>query len=244
MKLTESGFKFFFRGGITQPPEWAIMPKYWIKRGWKTMAFLSLNDDYGKANSGGLAKTFEANGGKVLGYDWYGLKDTDMYTQLKKIKEMKPDVVSTSGQTEQASLIIRQGKEVWPEIQLVMSGGLDPKRLLELAGSATEGMIFATPEPPATPSTIAFDKKYEGQFKVPVFWGYSKLSYDNVMVLAKAFERAGKVDDPDALREAMLATDYDGLVGHWKFDKTGNSFLPWYYARFEKGKAIVFDPAK
>ena len=57
--------------------------------------------------------------------EWFGLKDTDMYTQLKKIKEMKPDVVPTSGQTEPSSLIMRQGKEVWPEIKLVMWGALD-----------------------------------------------------------------------------------------------------------------------
>jgi branched-chain amino acid transport system substrate-binding protein len=245
MKLTESGFRYFFRGVPTQVPEWVNMPKYWLKQGWKTMAFLSLNDDYGKFNSSGLAKTFEENGGKVLGFEWYSLKDTDMYTQLKKIKEMKPDIVSTSGQTEQGSLIIRQGKEVWPEIRLHMSGGMDPKRLLDLAGSLVEGVTFSTPEPPPTPATIAFDKKYVEKFKVPVFWGYSKLPYDSMMVIAKAYQRAGKVDDPEALREAMLATDYDGLIGHWNFDKTGNSFLVWYYARFEKeGRVIIFDPRK
>ncbi len=244
MKATQSGFKYYFRGAPAQIQEWAIMPKYWIRQGWKTAAFLAINDDNGRGNAEGLAKTLEAIGGKALGFEWYTYKDVDMYTQLKKIKEMKPDVLSITATTQQLSLIIRQAKEVWPEARILSSGGQDANRLLELAGSATEGLFFTTPEPPQTPQTIAFDKEYENLFGVAPFWGYSKSAYDSTMILAKAFERAGKIDDPEALRDAMRATDYYGLVGHFRFDETGNNSLPWYYGRFEKGKVIIFDPRK
>lgn len=241
--LTTGEFEYFFRGGVIRVTEWEDLPPYWVDQGWTTAAFLSLNDDYGQSNSEGLAESYEAAGGEVVGTEFFSLEQEDFYALLQSLSRTDATMLSTSSQTEQAGLIARQAHEVWPDVQLVMSGGLDPVRLVEIAGAeALEGMIFATPEPAPTEERLAFDAEYESRYGETPFWGYSKGAYDNMHLLVQAFQDAGTVDDPEALRQALIDIEYEGLLGTYDFDETGENFLPWYYARMEDGEPVIFDP--
>lgn len=48
------------------------------------------------------------------------------------------------------------------------------------------------------------------------------MSYDSVQILVDAFKRAGTVDDSEALRDAIQATDMDLPSGHLVFDENRN----------------------
>lgn len=49
----------------------------------------------------------------------------------------------------------------------------------------------------------------------------SPLAYDAVMLLAEAITRAGSTD-PEAIRDSLQDTDYQGATGRITFDKNGD----------------------
>lgn len=234
-KLTTSGFKYFFRGRVTTHNNLADAAKFFSEIGpYKKIGMLAINDDWGKGDLELYPVEWEKLGVQVTSKEVFDQGQTDFYPVLSKILKTKPEALFITASTEPAALIFKQARELDPTIPLLTSGGIDPSKCAELAGSAIDGVWFWSTDPPMTSEIAAFDKRYKEEFKLESM-SNAKSGYDVMMMTAKAISAAGTVTDSKKIRDALSKTEYDGYAGHYNFDESGDSFLKMSFGHFEGG---------
>jgi branched-chain amino acid transport system substrate-binding protein len=241
-KLTEVGNKWFFRGGPTSANAVGSMTKYVKKLGFKSLAHVAINDDWGRNTAAINKEHQEKVGVKVVTQEFYEHGTSDFYSILTKIKGLKPEAIFLITETKACSILIRQAREVCPEIPLLESGGSDPYLLLKLSPQAAEGMYVANrgPEldnPKIAPLVTRYRDKYKGD---PMSYVWS--GYDVLMMFVQALERAGTVTDTEKIREAMTKTNYQGLMGHYFFNEKNNNSLDIWIGEIKGGKVHLWTP--
>ncbi len=239
-KLTTSGFTYFFRGRVTTHNNIGEAAQFWLDRGgYKKVAMLAINDDWGRGDTTLYPPLWEKAGAKVVATEYFDNGQTDFYPVLNKILKAKPDMLFVTASTEPAALIFKQMREIAPTLPLITSGGIDPVKTLELAGGKVlEGIWFWSVDPPMTPEIAAFDKRYKEEFKVDSM-SNAKSGYDVMMLVAKALEAAGTVTDRKAIRDALSKTTYDGYQGHYNFAASGDSYLKMNFGLFKDGAFLI-----
>ena len=67
---------------------------------------------------------------------------------------------------------------------------------------------------------------------------FSAAGYQTVYIVAEAIKRAGSTDG-DKLREALAKTDYNGLMGNYRFDDKGQAYNFNVYITENKGNDTI-----
>jgi branched-chain amino acid transport system substrate-binding protein len=81
-------------------------------------------------------------------------------------------------------------------------------------------------ESEATEWTMEFYRAYEERWGLPPEGYGTSSSYMAIYILKDAIERAGTVDDADALVEALEETDLMGVYGRIRFDPERHQVIP------------------
>jgi branched-chain amino acid transport system substrate-binding protein len=241
-KLTEVGNKWFFRGGPTSANAVGSMTKYVKKLGFKSIAHVAINDDWGRNTAAINKEHQEKIGVKIVTQEFYEHGTSDFYSILTKIKGLKPEAIFMITETKACSILIRQAREVCPEIKLLEGGGSDPYLLLKLSPQAAEGMYCANRGPALdNPKIAPFVTRYRDKYKGdPMSYVWS--GYDVLMMFVQALERAGTVTDTEKIREAMTKTNYQGLMGHYFFNEKNNNSLDIWIGEIKGGKVHLWTP--
>lgn len=165
---------------------------------------------------------FEQLGGEILLAEGHQEGDTDFRATLRKVKQLKPDVVFLPSYLREMAVLLKQDRELGIRTQfLSVSSFYDPK-LLELAGNAAEGVIFSAPyyNPQSNdPLVTEFVNQHAKRFgKEPSIWaGYG---YDVVRVAAQGLKGE---KTPEAIKRALYSiADYPGVTGSITFDSNGD----------------------
>ncbi len=187
----------------------------------KTIALMYANDDAFSKSGFDTMKAASREGGAEhrSTIESFGSKDTDFSAQLTKIKGLKPDAVGISALVEPVAGVLLQARQLGfgKETQFIGGNGSNSPKLGEIAGAAANGLIVGSPwfigkDDPANKRFVAdFHKKYgrdPDQFAAQ--------AYDTMHIVAAALDRAGGTEN-DKLREALLATKYDGVMGPFTF---------------------------
>ncbi len=139
---TKEGHKYLFRLNATSVMMSDTYSKFICdKMGIKNIAFITINDDYGRLEVDNYRKLLGACGIEVLGNEFYNKDDTDFTTALTKIKALNPDAIYVSAiNTAQGATIYRQIKQTgYKGTTIASAGNMNPK-LVELSGPALEGV--------------------------------------------------------------------------------------------------------
>ncbi len=235
--VTNRGLKYVFR---TSPnsPMFLMGMNNWLAevKKPKTVAFFMENSDYGRDGQ----KIWEAQskkiGSKVLGSFYFEIGDTDFTTQISKLKKLNPDVVFNIASTTEAALIQKQAKELGYVTQWIGVGGQFTQAYFKMTGAISEFAMGSSLEPTKAmkdPVTAAFVKAYMKKYPGSRPGIFSSQGYDNLMVIADAIKRAGKLSgdlakDRTAVRDALKTTDLKLSQGPIKFGPDGqvNTLLP------------------
>ncbi len=226
-KNTPGDLWFFraFPGSNSQGTQSAEDVVYRLKK--TKLAILYENTAYGKS----LEKTFREvttnAGATILASDSYNHGDTDFYSQLTKLKTLKPEGIYIAGLIAEGAAILRQARELGLNTQFIGSGGLMSDQLMKLAKEGAEGFAVSTMYEPSTNNPVGaeFGKQYFKRFNKNANT-HSALGYDAMSVLADAIKRAGSTDGV-AIRDALVATREFKLVQGppgtvAKFDEQGS----------------------
>jgi branched-chain amino acid transport system substrate-binding protein len=190
------------------------------KYGVKSIALMYANDDaFSKSGFDSMKAAAEKLGLNIVDIESFGSKDTDFSAQLTKIKSLKPDAVAISALVEPVSGVLLQARQLGFDEHTVFIGGngSNSPKLGQIAGKAANGLIVGTPwfigkdDPKNQQFVAAFRKKYN---KDPD--QFAAQAYDTMFIVAQAIDRAGAAD-PDKIREALLKTKYDGVLGPFTF---------------------------
>lgn len=223
-------YKYVFRLCLNAP--------YLVNYLSKTMEFIGkehkLNKAYivvqdvlwAKGTGAGLDKWMKANGWDVVGMDTYPTGASDFSSSLSKAKAGGAQVIVPIFDMPQSGILLKQARGM--KVPALMAGFVSPAA----PGSAwktfegeVEGLVnflFEIGPMPvkASPKSVQFYENYTkkyGQEMANKLSGHGPgPSYDSVYLLAAAIEKAGSLD-PDAIVEAIKATDMEGVIGKIKF---------------------------
>ncbi len=188
------------------------------KRGITKVALITGNggfDKSGRAQCFALAPKY---GIEIVADEKYGNADTDMTTQLTKIRGTDAQAILNFGFGKAPAIVVKNVRQLGIKLPIYESHGVASKKFIELAGSAAEGvrlpaaaLIVADQLPADDPQKkvlLAYKKKYEAKYgPVSTFGGHA---YDALFIAVGAIERA-KSTDPAKIRDEIEKTH--GFVG-------------------------------
>mgnify|MGYP001607473944 FL=1 len=150
----------------------------------------------------------------------YDPADTDMRTQLIKIKEANPEAWFSCGLYQDIGLVYKQAKELdfdKPSFSMV---AIENSKLFDIAGDTAEGVIF-TATKFSCEDAQAFCDKFKLKYnKFPDY--RAAFGYDSLLLVAKAMEENGY--SSEEIQKGLLdIKDFDGATGKTTFDAEGNA---------------------
>lgn len=203
----------------------------WMKDlGAKKVFIAHDNELYGKGLADVFREAAKKQGLTEVGYE--AAPKADNYRALaNKIKESGADFVYYGGiEDNNPHLLVRDLKDVAPNVKFMGPDGTATTNFLKSAGAAVEGAYFTFGGIPPSEYTgkakewaTAYQKKYNGQPEVYAIYGY-----EAAKVVLKAIEKAGaKATDRATVRDNIMGTkDFEGVLGQkWSFSPEGDTSI-------------------
>jgi branched-chain amino acid transport system substrate-binding protein len=181
---------------------------------------VNTSDDYSLGLAQMFRDIFTQAGGAILWEGQYRKETLDFQDLLQHIAQLKPDVTFLPGHSRDSALIARQaanlgihtqflGGDAWQQI------AQDPEAI-----KAVEGAYFTSHWHPDVTSSQSQHLKtiFRAQYGEDLFALGPVLTYDAVLILADAIQRAQSLDR-QAIRDALAATqNFIGASGTITFD--------------------------
>lgn len=240
--VTAKGHKYLFRLNATSGMMSAKYSQEICNRiKPKSVAFITINDDFGRLEIENYTKLLGACGVEIKGNEFYNRNDTDFTVALTKLRGLNADAIYVSAiNTSQGATIYRQARQVGYKGTLIASAGNMNPKLVELAGPALEGVYSISLYAPDSNNQMLKDwtAQYGKMFKnQPAFIG--TLGAQAVRVLAAAAEKAGSSRDHDKVATALKSQTWPTLLGDIKFDETGQAIQNLYLIKVDKGNIVT-----
>ena len=223
-KLTEKHLTYTFRTHVIDPDRVALWNKWITQQGFKRVAVLAENTDYGIGLAEETKKQFASMGVKAeLKTIIFDRAVVDLTPQLLEIKNWKPDLFINIGIGTPVYLISKQAYDVGliPATPMLISYDAPARpeywKNLGEKGNYATFIIYYHPTMKLTPRGEAFRTRYREQFKEEPVYGALN-AYAQVMLLADAIN-AAKSDKPDDIVKALLGGKFTGWNGTISFPK-------------------------
>ena len=198
---------------------------YLKKKGIQKIAIITAGDGFGKDGKSWLEKMAPEYGLQIVANESFQPTDSDMTTQLVKIKAASPEAIICWTIGKAGSIVAKNTKQLAIQAPLFQCHGLPDPIYIQLAGEASEGNIM-----PSTKLMVADQlsdsdpqKKviqdfirlytdvyhYDKQFPINTHSGYA---WDAIYIVANAMKKVGT--ENEKLREAIENTKgYVGVSG-------------------------------
>ena len=189
-----------------------------------SVAILHESSDFGTSGADEMEKYAQKNGIKVLLKEKYEKGAVDFKPILTKVKALKPDVIYMVSYVMDASLLMKQIKELRIDAKLFAGGGAGHAlpEFIHNAGDAAEYVVTATLWSPQVKyaGTKEFADKYKAKFNEEVGY-HAAEAYSALYIVKDALERTKSMDPTDirvAMKETKLMTAFGPI--HFE-DKDG-----------------------
>jgi branched-chain amino acid transport system substrate-binding protein len=239
-KITTQGNKWVFRSAIPDTKFAADLVDFVNEKfpGKKKIAFIYVNDDFGKGGFVGFKARGEKYGLQIVAEERYTRGDLDFTSQLSRIKASGADIMVDWSRYAEGALIIKQKKQMGIDMPYFGSDGQAHPKFRELGASATDGAYYPTH---FSVTAIAGNKAAEA-FTAKIRAAYNKdpdfvhaQAFDAMTATVMAIERAG-APDRAKIRDALSKVEFDGVRGHFKFDQKGDPTLQAIVVIVKDGK--------
>ena len=221
-KLTEKHLTYTFRTHVIDPDRVALWNKWIIQQGFKRVAILAENTDYGIGLVEETKKQFASMNVKAeLKTIIFDRAVVDLTPQVLEIKNWKPDLFINVGIGTPVYLISKQANDVGliPATSTLISYDAPARpeywKTLGEKGTYATFIVYYHPTMKLTPRGEAFRNRYLDQFKEQPVYGALN-GYAQIMLLADAMT-AAKSDKTDDLLKSLLANKFVGWNGTISF---------------------------
>ncbi len=226
IRLTEKGFKKFFRTAPRDDEQGRMAAQTIEKLGFKKVAILHDSTSYAKGLADEANALLKKKGTDVVFFDALTPKESDYTAILTKLKGANPDVVLFTGYYPEAGLLLKQKKGMNWNVPFIGGDATNNVDLVKIAGKAAEGYYFLSPPQPQDLDTADakafladFQKKYNEL--PPSIWAV--LAGDGFRVLVAGIAGAKSTDSAkvaDYLHKDLK--NFSGLSGPIAFDAKGD----------------------
>lgn len=210
--------------------------------GFKKVAILHINNDWGIVTAEYFAEAFEKLGGEVVAKEFYFEGDKDFKAVLTQLKNSDADAFFMAAMYNDGALIAKQKASLGWDIPILGPSSLYSTQLTALGGEAVEGLytnasFFAEdPAPEVQQYVQEFQKRYDA---TPNF--HAALAYDAIMLLADAIERAGTTESEPLRDELAKTKDFPGLTGEITFTPAGDAIKKYKKVWIKDGKFELYN---
>jgi len=242
-RITTQGIPWVFRSALPDTKFTAdlvdfIHEKFPDK---KKVAFIYVNDDFGKGGFDGFKRRGDQLGFKVVAEEKYTRGDLDFTSQLSRIKASGADILVDWSRYTEGALIVKQTRQMGIELTYFGSDGQAHPKFRELAGSAAEGVYYPT----HFSVTAVGDNKVAQAFIAKIRAAYNKdpdyvhaQGYDAMTATMQALQKAQAVDRTK-FRDALKTVEFEGVRGHFKFDEKGDPTLKAIVVVVQNGQEVA-----
>lgn len=205
--------------------------------GVKSIGVIWVNDDWGVSSIESMEDACEKLGIEVTAAESFNTGEKDFTAVLTKIRQTNPETLVLATQAAEGALILNQVQAMGWDIPVVGVGAMYSDQVILLAGEAAEGLVapscvFLSEDDPE--SWDYATRFYEEAGFYPTTHG--PLSYDSVVVLCAAIEKAGSTDRT-AIRDAMMEiSGVEGIAGTYEFTEDGDIIRAYRVLEIEDGK--------
>ena len=214
----------------------------------KNVGFMIETTGYGQSALKDLEEVGAAQGVKAVAVEKFGVADTDMTSQLNKLKSAGVDTVVIWAQSTPIAHVFRSMEKInWFPLTLT-SWAADNIAFYDTAGKTLSEKPFflRTITDNRSPAQQKLYDRVSGQMTSPTAFGFLAHAYDGMHLMAMAVKQAGSTDG-DKLRQALenLQGTYDGAMKTYTkpFSPTGHDALlvgDYKWAHWQDGKLVPY----
>lgn len=209
------------------------------KLGFKKIACVYINNDYGSGLFKVFKDKFQMLGGQIIFEDSFAQSTTDFRSIITRLKLFSPDAVFLISHDEIINFV-RQMVELGAKFQIYTTPVFEDNRNIEKLGSLADGIIYTyygNFDPSSSDEQVKiFITQYKELYKESPTY-YAALAYDAASILLEALRRTSyRIDD--VKNELYKIQHFPGITGETTFDKNGDVSKPVSLKTVKKGKFI------
>jgi branched-chain amino acid transport system substrate-binding protein len=208
-------------------------------KNFKSVAVLAEDTDYGRGAIKLLKEKLRPDL-KILSEDYVKQTENDFLPVFTRLRSSKPDAIVIYMLDQQAANVMKQYAQFGMTVPLIGRPPLVSPLVEDLLATGkfnSSWTVYPYYDKYSSPANNAFTKSFMEKYKQPphyVAYGV----YEAIMVSVDAIKRAGSTD-PAAVRDALVKTNYKGILGDIKFDAHNQAHANLMYLVVENGKLVV-----
>ncbi len=229
---------YYFRVWNSDYEEGLFSSNYaYNKMGYRKIAVLAIENDYGQGLSDVFIKNFKELGGTITDVETYKQGSLQFRNQLLKIKNTNPQAIYLVSYPEETPQILIQKQNLKISQQIIGTVPLEDKSVVQKAKNASEGVIFPYPTKPTGEIVDKFNTAYKKRFGQDP-GTTSAEGYDAARLLIEAILHKGT--DGDSIKEYLRnLKDWPGASGTITFDSNGDVHKPMVMKKIQNGNFVV-----
>ncbi|RYZ13218.1 MAG: ABC transporter substrate-binding protein [Comamonadaceae bacterium] len=207
----------------------------------KKVAYMGENTEFNKTVLEYLKASLAAAKIELVDVSTYDADTNDFTSIITKIKSLNPDLLYVAdAYPARASQLWKQVRQLGGFPKEAMSPGVVTPGMIKPADGAMNGVLtgeifVATEDTPANKAFVADVRK-----KANIDPGKGTLvSYEAVMVIAGAMDKAGTDSDYAKISQALRSNAWPSPRGSLKFDAKGRATAPYFYIQQVKDGALT-----
>jgi branched-chain amino acid transport system substrate-binding protein len=250
--MNPSADNYMFRVSMVDREQVAALMAYVKKNpAAKKVGLMAETTGYGQGGLKDMQELADKQGIKIVATEHFGVGDTDMTSQLNKMKAAGVDTIVVWAQGTPLAQLMRSMDKINYSPLTLMSWAADNVTFYDAAGKtlAEKPIFMRTISETKTPAQQKFYDRVGSKLKAPSSFSFALHGYDSVLLYAAAVKQANSTDGA-AVRQALedLKTPVQGLLKTYDkpFSKTNHEGLTakdFVWIRWKDGKLMPYsDP--
>ncbi|MFM0415273.1 ABC transporter substrate-binding protein [Paraburkholderia aromaticivorans] len=214
------GGDYMWSTAISQAEEQPMLARYVTKGlGFKKIAVLYLNTDWGRTSKDIFAKAVTSNGAEVVAAEAYQPNEKDFRATLTRVRSAEPDSIVLISYYSDGAQIVRQARAAGVHTPIAAVGSVYSPKFLDLGGPAVNGVYTESNFFPGDPrpEVQSFVQRYRARYNAEPDT-FAARAYDAMILASEVIRRYGA--DRTAVRDGFAKiNDVPSVIfGKFKFD--------------------------
>jgi branched-chain amino acid transport system substrate-binding protein len=225
---------YTFRINGTTDVEMSTIKSTILKDGKKRVAVIYLNNDYGKGIADAFTKNFDKD--NIVASEGFLPTDTDLRSQIIKIKNANPDVIFIASWGKEAGIFVKQARELGVNTKIYCGSACYSPELINMAGQYAEGVIIISPS--VLLVNKDFGTSYLEKYKEAPNYVTTR-NYDSMKILISSLDKCTTGDKNLCIKDYVAGIkDYPGLTYSINFDTNGDLQDQYQVSTVADGKFV------
>ncbi|NUY04508.1 ABC transporter substrate-binding protein [Paraburkholderia youngii] len=196
------GGDFIWSPSVSQADAQPLLADLAVKQGFRRVAVLFQNTDWGRASKDVFVKAAAARGAQVIAAEGYQPADKDFRATLLRVRDTKPDALVLISYYSDGAQIVRQARTSGITLPIVAASSVYSPKFMELGGDAVNGVTTNTSFFPGdrSPEVQRFVRDFEAKYHHEPD-AFNAFAYDATIIAAYALRTGGL--DRRGVRDAL-----------------------------------------